>query len=190
LTVGWRAGAACTRETIVAPRETPPPKKDIARHLLLRGSVFVYLDPRAPAVRVPEWLASQPQLVLQIGLDLPVPIPDLRVVDAGIFGTLSFNRAPFTCAVPWDAVFALVGDDGMGMVWSDAMPEEIAAEVEQAEKKARSASKQARGGGPRLRAIEGGASEPAPAEPPSAEPTAAEHDEAAPKRPPHLRLIK
>ncbi len=146
--------------------------------------MFVYLDPRAPGVRVPEWLASQPQLVLQIGLDLPVPIPDLRVDDGGVFGTLSFNRAPFTCAVPWDAVFALVGDDGMGMVWQDAMPEEIAAEVEQAEKKAERAKPEKRG--PRLRAIEGGATE-------SGEMPAGGADEAesaTPKRPPHLRVIK
>ncbi len=116
----------------MAQRETPPPKKDVARALLLRGSVFVYLDPRRDDVAVPVWLAKQPQLVLQVGLDLPVPIPDLRVDDAGVFGTLSFNRAPFTCAVPWDAVFALWGDDGMGMVWPEDMPPEIAAEVEEA----------------------------------------------------------
>ena len=85
--------------TRLTDRETPPPKKDVARALLLRGSVLVHLDPRARGVVVPAWLAKQPQLVLQVGLDLPVPIPDLRVDDEGVFGTLSFNRSPFTCAV-------------------------------------------------------------------------------------------
>jgi hypothetical protein len=95
----------------------------------LRGSVFVHLDPRVEATSVPSWLASQPQLVLQIGLDLPEPIPDLRVDDDGVYGTLSFNRAPFTCVVPWEAVFALVGDDGKGMLWPESVPPEIAAEI-------------------------------------------------------------
>ncbi|MDB4976398.1 MAG: Stringent starvation protein [Myxococcaceae bacterium] len=65
-------------------------------------------------------------MVLQVGLDMPVPIPDLRVDEEGIFGTLSFKGVPFSCFVPWGAVFALVGEDAKGMVWSREMPEEIA----------------------------------------------------------------
>jgi hypothetical protein len=107
-----------------------PNKKDVARALLLQGSLFVHLDPRREDVIVPAWFKDRAQLVLQVGLDMPVPIPDLRVDDAGVYGTLSFNREAFTCVVPWDAVFAAVGDDGRGMVWPDSMPAEIAAEVE------------------------------------------------------------
>jgi len=108
---------------------TPPPlpaKKDVARALLLRGSVFVHLDPRRPGVLVPARLRTQAQVVLQVGLDMPVPIPDLRVDDEGIFGTLSFKGIPFTCFVPWNAIFALVGEDAKGMVWSKEMPDEVA----------------------------------------------------------------
>ncbi|MDD9944221.1 MAG: ClpXP protease specificity-enhancing factor SspB [Myxococcales bacterium] len=114
----------------MADQNQLPGKKDVARALLLKGTVFVHLDPRTPDVAVPNWLKSQPQLVLQVGLDMPIPIPDLRVDDRGVYGTLSFNRSPFTCIVPWDAVFAVVGDDGRGMVWPESMPPEIAAEVE------------------------------------------------------------
>lgn len=177
----------------MAQRETPPPKKDVARALLLRGSVFVYLDPRRDDVAVPAWLADQPQLVLQVGLDLPIPIPDLRVDDAGVYGTLSFNRAPFTVVVPWEAVFALWGDDGMGMVWAEDMPPEIAAEVEQAVKRGED-PKPKRTGPParkreapaphRLRAIEGGASESAD------RPTESGEAEGERRLPPYLRVIK
>lgn len=107
-----------------------PGKKDVARALLLKGSVFVHLDPRREGVSVPCEFLKQPQLVLQIGLDLPLPIPDLRVDRTGVHGTLSFQRMPFRCTVPWDAVFAVVGDDGRGMVWPTSMPKEIAVEVE------------------------------------------------------------
>jgi hypothetical protein len=118
-----------------------PPKREVAHALLTQGAAFVHLDPRAVDVVVPDWLKRQPQLVLQIGLSMPVPIRDLRVDDAGVFGTLSFNRAPFTCLVPWHAVFALVGDDGRGMVWPDSMPPEIAQEIErEAERASRSAA--------------------------------------------------
>ncbi|MGB5365778.1 MAG: hypothetical protein WBN14_05890, partial [Polyangiales bacterium] len=72
----------------------------------------------------------EPQLVLQIGFDMPVPIRDLEVDAEGVYGTLSFNRTPFTCQIPWEAVFALAGDDGRGMVWPDSMPQEITEEIE------------------------------------------------------------
>jgi len=107
-----------------------PLKRDVAKMLLRKGSLFVHLDPRASDVFVPPWLRHQAQLVLQVGFDMPIPIHDLRVDDDGVFGTLSFSRNPFTCAVPWHAVFALVGDEGRGMVWPESMPAEIAAEVE------------------------------------------------------------
>lgn len=107
-----------------------PDKRDVARALLLRGSVFLHLDPRVADVVVPGWLKAQPQLVLQIGLDMAVPIVDLRIDDEGVCGTLSFNRSPFTCWVPWSAIFALVGDDGRGMVWPESMPGEIAEEID------------------------------------------------------------
>ena len=123
-----------------------PPKREVAHALLTQGAAFVHLDPRGVDVVVPDWLKRQPQLVLQIGLNMPVPIRDLRVDDTGVFGTLSFNRAPFTWMVPWHAVFALVGDDGRGMVWPDSMPPEIAQEVErEAERASRAALEAAKG---------------------------------------------
>ncbi len=103
-----------------------PPKKEVALALLERGSVHVHLDPRATGVVVPAWFKRQPQLVLQVGLNMPVPIPDLRVDEDGMSCTLSFNRSPFFCIVPWSSVYAMVGDDGRGMVWPEDVPPEVA----------------------------------------------------------------
>jgi stringent starvation protein B len=93
--------------------------------LLEQWSVMVHLDPRPADVRVPSWFKKQPQLALQIGLNLPVPIRDLQIDDEGVSCTLSFNRSPQFCFVPWHAVFALVGEDSRGMVWPDSVPAEI-----------------------------------------------------------------
>jgi hypothetical protein len=102
-----------------------PPKKEVALALLERSSVHLHLDPRAAGVVVPGGFKKQPQLVLQIGLNMPVPIPDLRLDEEGMSCTLSFNRAPFFCIVPWGSVYAMVGDDGRGMVWPDDVPPEV-----------------------------------------------------------------
>jgi stringent starvation protein B len=105
-----------------------PPKKEVALALLERSNdrgIYVHLDPRRPGVTVPAWFKKQPQLVLQIGLNMAIPIPDLRLDDDGMRCTLSFSGSPFYCVVPWDVVFAIVGDDARGMVWPDDVPVEV-----------------------------------------------------------------
>ncbi|HVR18872.1 MAG TPA: ClpXP protease specificity-enhancing factor SspB [Polyangiaceae bacterium] len=118
-----------------------PKKKDVALALLEQASVFVHLDPRTDKVFVPPWLKRQPQLVLQVGLNMAIPIPDLEVDEAGLSCTLSFNRSPHHCQIPWNAVFALVGDNGRGMVWPDDVPPEVAAEAEKQAKAAQTKAK-------------------------------------------------
>ena len=106
-----------------------PPKKEVALALLERSNVDVYLDPRAKGVVVPPQFRKEPRLILKIGLNMPVPIPDLRLDDESMSCTLSFNRSPFYCVVPWSSVFAMVGEDGRGMVWPDDVPQELAVKV-------------------------------------------------------------
>jgi len=106
-----------------------PPKKEVALALLERSNVDVYLDPRAKGVVVPPQFRKEPRLILKIGLNMPVPIPDLRLDDESLSCTLSFSRSPFYCVVPWPSVFAMVGDDGRGMVWPDDVPQELAVRV-------------------------------------------------------------
>src|SRR5688572_19031318 len=106
-----------------------PPKKEVALALLERSNVDVYLDPRAKGVVVPPQFRKEPRLILKIGLNMPVPIPDLRLDDESMSCTLSFSRSPFFCVVPWESVFAMVGDDGRGMVWPDDVPQELAVRV-------------------------------------------------------------
>ncbi|MFK8004260.1 MAG: hypothetical protein AB8H86_32140 [Polyangiales bacterium] len=168
----------------------------MARGLLLHGPLFVHLDPREDGVELPDSLSDEPHVMLQVGLDLPVPIPDLRVDRRGISGTLSFARSPFRCVVPWSAVYAICGEDGRGMVWPDSMPLEVEDEV------LRELGRKEPLG---LRLLEGGA---------AAQPSAEEPDDcidwdsvppppedanstwepvdavASPAKPSHLRLVK
>lgn len=106
-----------------------PPKKEVALALLERSNVDVYLDPRAKGVVVPPQFRKEPRLILKIGLNMPVPIPDLRLDEESMCCTLSFSRSPFYCIVPWTSVFAMVGEDGRGMVWPDDVPQELANKV-------------------------------------------------------------
>ena len=56
-------------------------------------SVFVNFDPRREGVLVPPQLKRQPRVVLQYGMNMAIPIPDLDVGADGIGATLSFDRS-------------------------------------------------------------------------------------------------
>jgi len=100
-----------------------PKKKDVTVALLQSSfSVFIHLDPRRDRVSVPPQFRRQAHLILEVGLNMPVPIRDLEVDDDGITCTLSFNRTPHWCRMPWAAVFAIVGQDQRGMVWPEDVP--------------------------------------------------------------------
>lgn len=105
-----------------------PNKKDVCEALLEGPWVFVHLDPRREGVIVPAWFKNQPQLVLQLGLNMAIPIPDLEIGDEAITCTLSFSRQRHFCRLPWSAIYALLGDDARGMVWPEDVPPEVAAQ--------------------------------------------------------------
>jgi stringent starvation protein B len=128
-----------------------PRKQAVALDLLERTSVFVHLDPRRPGVIVPQGFLKQPQLVLQIGLNMAIAIPDLNVGEEGISCTLSFNKRPHFCSLPWSSVYALIGEQGGGMVWPEDVPPEVVSQQRAA------AKKEAKPRKPGLRAISGAA---------------------------------
>jgi stringent starvation protein B len=94
-----------------------PTKKQFALAAIIKNSIFIHIDPRKHGVRVPEYLLLKENLILQIGYNMPVPIPDLKITDFGIYATLSFKGMPYECYVPWSAVSAIVSETGTGMQW-------------------------------------------------------------------------
>lgn len=86
-------------------------------------TVFLHLDARRAGVKVPENHSTNPKLILRVGYMLTPPI-NLDLGDEAVTCTLSFNRAPFFCVIPWEAIYAVVGDDGRAAVWPDDVPPE------------------------------------------------------------------
>lgn len=105
----------------------PPPKPDAAKQILAKGNLTLHFDPRKPGVDVPERFRTQPTLVLEVGHAMHVPIPDLRLDETALYATLSFSQVPYTCTVPWSAVYGLVGPDKKGVLWEDEIPSDASA---------------------------------------------------------------
>ncbi len=93
-------------------------KHSVLIHLLSLGSIVtLYLDPRHPRCLVPERFTKQPVLRLEIGLNMRIPIPDLRLTNEGVMATLSFDQKPFSCFLPFDAIGIAHDEDNIGQVW-------------------------------------------------------------------------
>ena len=79
-----------------------PPKRDVMLALLQQAeSVYVNFDPRREGVMVPPQLKKTARVVLQYGMNMAIPIPDLDVGEDGIGATLSFDHRPCWTFVPW-----------------------------------------------------------------------------------------
>lgn len=63
-------------------------------------------------VILPAQFQQQEQILLEIGLNLNLPIPDLLTDEMGFSGTFSFDRQPHRVFIPWAAVGSacVVGD--------------------------------------------------------------------------------
>lgn len=109
-------------------------KQQTILELLEKSSVFIHLDPRKWGIQVPVQFRKNFSLVLEIGLNMAISIPDLAVDDSGVHCTLTFNRRPEWCSIPWKAVYALIGHEGGGMVWPEDIPPEV--KEQQAKKEA------------------------------------------------------
>ena len=109
------------------PKSTHAPgKQEVTERVLVGQSAMLHIDARRSGIVVPDHLAKDEKLVLQVGYAMAVPIPDLKVDAKGVSGTLSFNRQPFLVRVPWAAVYAVVGaNDSRGWVWDEDVPEEL-----------------------------------------------------------------
>jgi len=64
--------------------------------------------------------------VLQYGRNMPIPITDLEVTEAGISATLSFSRVSHRTYVPWHAVYAVTCTNGCGALYREDMPADVA----------------------------------------------------------------
>lgn len=93
--------------------------------LATHSQVHVHVSTKNSAVIVPTQLRDKSQVVFTLGLALIIPVDDLIVTEYGWSAILSFNRIPFRCSVPWEAVFVIVADSGIGSLWEEDIPDEL-----------------------------------------------------------------
>lgn len=95
--------------------------KEVVDYLLSEHSVVcVLIDGTDRQAIVPAHLQKAKTVVLDIGLNMRKPIPDLKIFETHWSGTLSFGGDPCLVMVPWSAVYAVyakVGNQCIGRCW-------------------------------------------------------------------------
>ncbi len=85
--------------------------------------VDVHFQTGFPGVVIPAHAANGPVQMLQYGLDLNVPIPDLDLRRDGVSATMLFRDGGFLTYIPWGAIFAIFAAGSQdGYVWSQDEP--------------------------------------------------------------------
>lgn len=96
--------------------------------LLKMGQVNLHVNTRVQGVQIPDYLRPKETVCLTVGHNMPKPIPDLRVDEVGVFGTLHFPRTGDEyCALPWLAIYALIAGENARMYGRDVPPSVVTA---------------------------------------------------------------
>lgn len=87
-------------------------KRALFEAALQSGRVFLTVVP-TDGLELPS-TCQDVVVTLEYGHDMPNPIPDLEITDAGVAATLSFHQIPVKTFVPWAAVVKMhqAGDGG------------------------------------------------------------------------------
>lgn len=102
-------------------------KKETIENLLEKGMVMITLDARHEEASLPDYLTSEPQLVLNISTRFNLP---LDVTDWGVHATLTFRGSPFNCEIPWSAIYIMVSHETREpFLFPDDIPVEVVAET-------------------------------------------------------------
>jgi stringent starvation protein B len=108
-----------------------PQKFAVFSRFVSKGKVMVTLDARRTGVTVPAHLANEPQLNLDFSERFG--LSDFVYDERGVRASLSFNRQPFFCDVPWASVYALFSHaDNERLTWARSLPQEILAQLPEA----------------------------------------------------------
>ncbi len=80
-------------------------KRALLEQLLEQSMVMVTIDARMRGVVVPDHLAADPQLRLNLSYRFGLP---MQIDDSCIEATLTFGGVPFPCRLPWNSIYVMV----------------------------------------------------------------------------------
>lgn len=107
-------------------------KRKAFEDLLQIGRIYVTINTRIKGVRIPSEHQGKSALTIVFGLDMPTPLKDMEVTEDGIEVTLSFERQPHHCCIPWDSVWYMVPvGEQEGLLFEQSLPASVRVQLEE-----------------------------------------------------------
>lgn len=100
-------------------------RQTVLEHMLAEHRVVTLVVSNTHSTGIPEGFKGDGVTRLDVGLDLPVPIRDLRIDEDGLSGGFSFGGRQYPVWVVWDALIAVYVDsrfDAQGRCYSISWP--------------------------------------------------------------------
>lgn len=111
----------------MATTEPPKPNKQKLLDKLLYGQyAMIYVTTSHSDLVIPQHLATQPSVPLKVSRFFRGPI---SLDDWGVTTELSFKGEPFTCKIPWAAIWAIASEDGALTAWPEDANEHVINEL-------------------------------------------------------------
>lgn len=136
--------------------------KQIVLELFLAfGTTRVVVNGTHPLIKLPEYLLKNPSVNLDLSYNFET---NLSLDDDGIRAVLTFKETPFSCFIPWDALWLVATQDSSELrviIFPESVPPSVQRQVDAARRRAS------------FKVIEGGTKE-----------------EISPPRTGHLRLVQ
>lgn len=108
--------------------KAPQTKAEVLEELLEKGMVQVLIDSRIDGVTVPPHLMGDLQLRLNLSRRFGLP---LTLADEGVEATLTFQKVPHDCIIPWKAIYAIVSYvTGEPFLFAEDVPLEVVLEAD------------------------------------------------------------
>jgi hypothetical protein len=115
---------ALWRDSPEAIHQRAGAKRTLLEGSLEKGKTQIRVDARRAGVRVPEHLAGEFQLALN--LSWRFAHTGMEINERGVAATLRFGGVPHRCQLPWSAVWGIAPvDDDKLRVWPADLPPEL-----------------------------------------------------------------
>ena len=97
----------------------PKDKPKMIEAMLEKGMVTIYVDNKTPGAVLPQYLAGEERVVLNLSWRFRLP---MRLTESHLIAVLTFQGKNFECQIPWNRIWCARDVNGEAILFVDSFP--------------------------------------------------------------------
>jgi hypothetical protein len=106
--------------TTSAPK--PQEKQQLLEDLLREDFAFIHIATSTKGAVLPLTILQSPIATLKVSHNFAGP---MTVSEDGVVAELRFGERPFTCKIPWSAIWGMTSFDNKKLLWPEEIPSDV-----------------------------------------------------------------